>query len=99
MIKKILLLAITTSTNSLHDHVVSNYESIEKVSKLFDIIVSSQCQKCLPNTLISNMDLLPRTNNGCIRVSMQMMIRNFGSFSGLPICEILSIIQSRTQHG
>ena len=85
--------------HKLHDHymiMLYNLMNLIIVSKLFDIIVSSKCHKCLPTTIISNMDFLLR-KNGCIRVSMQQMIQNFGFFSGIITDSRNTIIQSGTQ--
>ena len=73
------------STYEWPNHVVNNYDSLSLVDPFFKIILRRKGYRYLPRVYIPCEDMLPKAVNGLRTVSVQRMIRSFGSFSGVMI--------------
>ena len=83
IIEKIIIAAVSTCIHAWPNHVVATFNDIQSVSRFFQIVADARTRAFLPQVYFSRLDLLPKPVKGKIPVSVQRLVKNFGSFSGI----------------
>ena len=81
--ERVFKLVLASSTHEWPIHVVNNYNSLTAVDSFYKIAFCKIGYHYLPRIYIAYPDNLPKAINGIRTVSVQWMIRLFGSFSGV----------------
>ena len=92
--ERVFKLVLATSTHEWPIHVVNNYNSLTAVDSFYKIAFCKIGYHYLPRIYIAYPDNLPKAINGIRTVSVQRMIRLFGSFSGV-MTELKQIINDK----
>ena len=83
ILERIFKLVLASSTYEWPNHIVNNYNSLTAVDSFYKIAFCKIGYHYLPRIYIAYPDNLPKAINGIRTVSVQRMIRLFGSFSGV----------------
>ena len=83
ILERIFKLVLASSTYEWPNHVVNNYNSLTAVDSFYKTVFRRIGYHYLPRIHIPYPDNLPKAINGIRTVSVQWMIRLFGSFSGV----------------
>ena len=92
--ERVFKLVLASSTHEWPIHVVNNYNSLTAVDSFYKIAFCKIGYHYLPRIYIAYPDNLPKAINGIRTVSVQRMIRLFGSFSSVMI-EVKQIINNK----
>ena len=94
ILERIFKLVLASSTYEWPNHIVNNYNSLTAVDSFYKIAFCRIGYHYLPRIYIPYPDNLPKAINGIRTVSVQRMIRLFGSFSGV-MTELKQIINNK----
>ena len=81
--EKIIIAAVSTCLYAWSNHEVAKFNGIRSVRRFFQIVADTKTRAFLLQVYFSRPDLSPKSVKEKITVSMQQLVRNFGSFSGI----------------
>ena len=83
ILDKIVNAAVSTCIHAWPNHVVATFNDIRSVSRFFQTVADARTRAFLLQVYFSRLDLLPKPVKEKITESVQRLIKNFGSFSGI----------------